>query len=93
MIFQNYLITNPKCKTKLLILGDGRDKKRLLKFRNYQMGISSIPIQSIKTHVIFNQKFIGGIVSLNRNHKTNNIPGKLLKYLSLETSDCKYKQK
>ena len=82
--FKNYLITNPKCKTKLLILGDGRDKEKIIEIAKLSDGniFYSDPVNQDACDFLIKNS-IGGIVSLNRNHKTNNIPGKLLKYLSL----------
>ena len=82
--FQNYVIKNPHIKHKLLIIGRGEIievlKKLAVKSDNKIIISGSIPESSCDLLI---RSSVGGIVSLSREHQTNNIPGKFIKYLSL----------
>ena len=82
--FQNYVNKNPQLKHKLLIIGNGRDSKVLKKIAvsSDNKIIFSDPIPESLCDILIRHS-VGGIVSLSREHHTNNIPGKFIKYLSL----------
>jgi O26-antigen biosynthesis N-acetyl-L-fucosamine transferase len=82
--FRKYIMNNFSINTKLLIVGEGKDFSELKTISEKSSGriLISEPIPEGACDLLIKNS-VGGIVSLNRKHETNNIPGKFLKYLSL----------